>query len=563
MSLLKRHPCLGSKDAQGGDSLIQSLAASFAGMRRSSIPYEILMLTLWKSLTTDPKRSQLIALVLFVALGLVGIVNHAMWRDELNVWLIVRDSVSLADFLANVKYEGHPLLWYLSLAVLNQFTDDPVVMQLYHLALGIGSMVLLWRAAPFAPWQKLLLMFGYYPFYEYLLISRNYAIGMLFLFSFCVAWPTRRRTYGWVGLFIALMANCNAYAFFIGFALLVTLAVEWLSDPKIRAQSRVGDLVGSGAIALLGLASAAYVLIPPADSALQGGLSRWFFQWDWHHLGRSLSRIWSAYVVVLVPGDSKVFDGVLFGIISLGLLGFFAIALLKRPVALFFYLFASLEIVTFTYVKFLGSLRHYGSLYLVLIAALWIAADCTARSSEKLPLKVPLTPLYKRVKSLQKPVFTVILTAQFVAGLIAYTRDYITPFSASKATTAYIQQENLDMLFMVGSRDANMAPICGYLNRKMYYPERGELGSFTLFNSQRTEATPDLILDHVTQLLKAGKPELLLVLNAPLAATRPELAIAPLAEFRNGLIGDEHYFLYRVKLARAATRFPPIPVRSG
>jgi hypothetical protein len=517
------------------------------------------MQTLWKSIAIDPKRSQFIALTLFVALGLVGILNHAMWRDELNVWLIVRDSESLADFLANVKYEGHPLLWYLSLAVLNQGTDNPVVMQLYHLALGIGSMVLLWRAAPFAPWQKLLLMFGYYPFYEYLLISRNYAIGMLFLFSFCVAWPTRRRTYAWVGLFIALMANCNAYAFFIGFALLVTLAVEWLSDAQIRAQSRVWDLVGSAAIALLGLASAAYVLIPPADSALQGGLSRWFFQWDWHHLGRSLSRIWSAYIVVLIPGDAKFFDGIFFGVLSLGLLGFFAIALLKRPVALFFYLLASLEIVSFTYVKFLGSLRHYGSLYLVLIVALWIAADCTPKNLATVPFSTVLKSLYAWVKRYQKPVFTVILTAQLIAGLIAYTRDHITPFSASKATTHYIKQENLDQLFMVGSRDANMAPICGYLNRRMYYPERGELGSFTLFNSQRTEATPDLILDHVTQLLKAGKPELLLVLNASLTATRPELAIAPLSEFRNGLIGDEHYFLYRVTLARAASRYPANP----
>ncbi len=33
----------------------------------------------------------------FVSLALIGILNHEMWRDELQAWLIARDSLSISD----------------------------------------------------------------------------------------------------------------------------------------------------------------------------------------------------------------------------------------------------------------------------------------------------------------------------------------------------------------------------------------------------------------------------------------------------------------------------------
>lgn len=493
--------------------------------------------------TLSSQKLQFFALSGFVLLGLLGILNHAIWRDEMNVWLIVRDSLTMPDFFANIRYEGHPLLWYLSLALVNQIGDNPALMQGFHLILGIGAIALLWRCSPFPPWQKLLLTFGYYPFYEYLLISRNYGIGMLFMFSFCVAWPRRHQTYLGVGLFIALMANCNAYGLFIGFALLMALGVEWWCYPELRPQGW-GNVWGGVGVAIAGLAASLYMLIPPGDSQLQGGLSYWFWQWDWHQLGRALSRVWSAYFLLLTPGDSRGFDGFLFGTLAVGLLGFWAIALCRRPIALFFYLFASVEIIAFSYIKFLGTIRHYGSLFLVLIIALWIAADCIPW---QFPAQfTPLQSLEQWVKKFKTPVFALILTAHLIAGLIAYSRDYITPFSASKATAAYIQAQGLNSGLIVGSRDANMAPLAGYLYRKIYYPEREKLGSFTLFNAERQDVGPEEVLAQVTDLLNSDQEELLLVLNYPLELSPSHLFIEPLAEFRHVLVDTEQYFLYQI-----------------
>ena len=65
-----------------------------------------------------------------------------MWRDELNGWLIARDTQSWSEFFNAVKYEGHPLLWYLCLSFLNKLSHDPVLMKIFHFFLSITSIYL-------------------------------------------------------------------------------------------------------------------------------------------------------------------------------------------------------------------------------------------------------------------------------------------------------------------------------------------------------------------------------------------------------------------------------------
>ena len=64
---------------------------------------------------------------IFFILGLIGILNHAMWRDELQAWLLAQESASLPELLAYLKYERHPLLWFLSLKLLMLISNNPVI----------------------------------------------------------------------------------------------------------------------------------------------------------------------------------------------------------------------------------------------------------------------------------------------------------------------------------------------------------------------------------------------------------------------------------------------------
>ena len=65
-----------------------------------------------------------------------GLAHHEMWRDELQAWLLARDSAGPADLFANLKYEGHPALWHLLLMPLTRLTASPVAMQALHLVIA-------------------------------------------------------------------------------------------------------------------------------------------------------------------------------------------------------------------------------------------------------------------------------------------------------------------------------------------------------------------------------------------------------------------------------------------
>jgi hypothetical protein len=489
--------------------------------------------------------------LLFAIIGLFGVLHHAMWRDELNGWLIARDSESFRQFLYNIRYEGHPIIWYSLLAILNQITHNPVIMQIFHWFLAISSITIFILFSPFSKLQKSLFIFGYLPFYEYQVISRNYAIGMLSIFLVCSLWQTRRKTYLWLGLILALMANTNAYCLLISGAFATALGIEYIFFKRNLSTNKVNIII-SGLIYLLGVAGSVIMLFPPSDSNLQGGASQWFFQFDLYRLFQTLSRIWNGYVLILVPKDSNFLDVALFAILSLGLMAFVITLLRRKPVVLWFYLTGSGTILLFTYLKFLGSARHYGHLYLILIAALWIGSYYP---------KIKENSIFSQrnnswfsnwtsfVKKQQKPFIFMILLFQIIAGIVAFSRDLSIPYSASRETAHYIQKEQLDDKFMVGSEDFTIAPIAAYLNKKIYYPESQSLGSYVLFNHQRTPVNDEEIIRQLQTMLKYPNESILLILNHKLEIKDTHLNITLLQEFTEGFIYNEKYYLYEVSLS--------------
>lgn len=540
--------------------------------------------------------TNLLGLVFFL-IGLIGILNHAMWRDELNVWLLVRDSYGFSDFIHNLKYEGHPALWYVCLYLLSRFTHNPLIMQIFHLLLATGFIYIFVKFSPFTLLQKILFSFGYLPFYEYLLISRNYALGILLVFSFCALFPTRKKSYLLLSVILCLLANANAYCLFISFALGLTLIGDCYArarNDKRKHSSNVqrqslptkrGDLIASLLIFTAGIVISSLTLIPPTDSTLAGGITGWMLEFDIRHLAKTLTRIWSSYIAIIVPGESKDLDLTIFSILSLGIFAFSSTLFLRKPVALFFYVFASLEVLFFTYVKFLGSPRHYGHLYIILLVSLWLASyypksnllmqrrsgvgkgviyerqNSRAGFVQGLFVKCktyllnpPLQPVptlrwLKFVDKHKKSFLMVILYCQLAAGIVAFSRDMLVPLSASRDAARFIQSQKLDKMFIVGSRDYAVSPLCGYLNRKIYYPELNQLGSFVLFVKKRNLVDATAVLEQVSQLLEENNTNILLVLNYSLDTTRPNLSISELAKFTNSFIYDEQYYLYLVKPA--------------
>ncbi len=482
-------------------------------------------------------------------LGLVGTLNHAPWRDEVNGWLIARDSLGLKDFWQNIRYEGHPLLWYSLLWLLNQLTPNLLAMQLFHLALALTAIAIFLRYCPFPRWQKLLFVLGYLPFYEYLLISRNYALGLLGLFAFCALFPQRKHTYLPLAVCLAFMANSNAYALMISLCLAIALGVEWLwqKSLEVEIQTPLWDRVLSIVLFTTALILSVWVMAQPGDSTLHGGADQWFTHWEWRRFGQAINRIWSSYILVLIPSDRKVFDLSFFSILSLGLGLIWAIYFSDYPIIFSFYLLGTGIILLFTYGRFLGSPRHYGNLYLILITSYWLKFYLTPTPLISPKAGKAWLKLKQWAQSIAPKLLILILVCQLIAGFVAYGRDLLLPYSASRAVAQYLIDENLNTATLVGSNDFMVSPISGHINEKIYYPESQGFGSFVIFTKNRQEVDDKEILRQIDQKFGTTLTSpIILILNYPLTMTWPGLTITPLKQFRHSFIQEEQYYLYQV-----------------
>ena len=403
-------------------------------------------------------KSQWTAVIIIAVVGLLGALNHSMWRDEMNVWLIARDSPSWEALVENIHYDrAHPGLWHLLVAALYHLFGHPVAMQLFHWLLAMGSVCLLWRYSPFNQWQKWLFTFGYLPFYEHLLIARNYAVAMLLLFVICALWPQRQRAYWPLAALLVLLANSNVYAFLIAIALALTLGIELLFEAKLRRNWL--DIIGSGGLIIVGYAVALYFILPPSDVADQA-LEAYVTGLDIRHLLRAIGRIFGGYYVI-IPNGKRYLDLLICAAIALGSCGLVILRLVKKPYPLAFYLLGNGILLSFTYAKFMPiSIRHYGNFYLILIAALWLAhhAPPTAAITQHFN---PLERWQQNTKPWFNRIFGIILIAHLLGGMFLFAMDLTIPYSASRAAAAYMRQANLQDEVIVASREAHMDSLSG------------------------------------------------------------------------------------------------------
>ncbi|MEA1928653.1 MAG: hypothetical protein U9N73_10640, partial [Candidatus Auribacterota bacterium] len=207
----------------------------------------------------------IILAALFFSLCLFAILHHEMWRDELHSWLIARDSDSLTELFFNKRHEGHPDLWYICLYSISRFTDNPIAMQIFHLLLATASVYLFIKFSPFTRLEKFLFIFGYYPFFEYAVLSRNYAGGILCVIAFCVFFRRRDKKNIILALLLFLMMQTSFHgmiiAVLLGF-LLIFLRLFRPPEERDRGSYRRQTII-SAVILLGGLALSLHTMVPP------------------------------------------------------------------------------------------------------------------------------------------------------------------------------------------------------------------------------------------------------------------------------------------------------------
>ena len=92
--------------------------------------------------TPKSPKSVVSVLILLTWLSVVSVVatQHELWRDEVRALLIALEPASVWQLPALLKYEGHPLLWYLILRGAFWVTQTPVVLQVVSICIAFASL---------------------------------------------------------------------------------------------------------------------------------------------------------------------------------------------------------------------------------------------------------------------------------------------------------------------------------------------------------------------------------------------------------------------------------------
>ncbi len=273
-------------------------------------------------------------------------------------------------------------------------------------------------------------------------------------------------------------------------------------------------------------------------------------------LGYSLRAIWYSYMPI--PNffeyhfwsqnlaSISSFLQLLVSFASLFLLIFSIILFVDEPIVLFLYLSGNFTIILFTWLKWQGTLRHHGNLFILFLACIWISKF--SKKAYDVPRSLQKISVY--FKKYQKKIITAILLTQMMSGLYAYSMDLIYPFSKSRVAANFIKKEQLSEKFIIGDKDTIVSPISAYLDEKIYYIAYDKLGSF--FNNPQLKFVKNQsqLINKVNHAVKEGSRENILILGYPLNIKSERLNITLIGEFSKSIVAEEQYYIYLVEKNR-------------
>ena len=126
------------------------------------------------------------------------------------------------------------------------------------------------------------------------------------------------------------------------------------------------------------------------------------------------------------------------------------------------------------------------------------------------------------------------------------------PFSESYDTAAWIEQNNLADAFLIGSHDAQVSTVVGYLVRPIYYLECECYRPFGIWGDTRQgKLTGEEFASRLAKAVTlAGQRDPILIRNRPVTADdlrsgAPNLSATLLKSFTNAST-DENFWVYRL-----------------
>lgn len=469
------------------------------------------------------RQASLLTLIAASLMILLSILHHAMWLDELQPWALLKASPDLNSFMTHIKFEGHPVLWFGIVKLVQIFTDNFQALQIIHAAIAISSLYLIWRYAPLEHLEKIFVTLSFPFAFQYAVITRSYALGIMLIIAGLIFARRAESPMRW--LFWGLAANT---AFLLGLVAGALGLSDLLRDPK-KAWHEKYYVLGAVFLGLMAVVMAiphrefqpAFPFTPETLMSFTGMHSfmvRLAHSFGWSpgflsplsQMPTSTADIIFAYlaVIFMITALSQHWRLLL----SFGLLiaAFITIHFYFYPLAFY----------------------HFMLLQLAVIFLIW---------QER-----PIT------NNLAQTAFMIFLLPSVMMTINVTVDSIYTPYSQSKNTAEWITEKNLEDEFWIAATDYEAAPVFTYLNRPVYFPQCNCDGPYIQWDVRRRpiiqfhdvlNATDRKMregnLDHAYLLLSGRQPWYM-------RFETTDLLLQQIKTFRHSEMPGEQYSIYKV-----------------
>lgn len=137
----------------------------------------------WKNTIVFYLRRDSLSFLFFISSFFLicwNVYSREFWRDEIQAWLIARDSSTYKLLIANISYEGKPPGWFSFLYVVAKLDPSLSTFTITYLLLVLTSLVFLFSSRlPLA--AKIATFLGFYFAYGYTSMAREYVLLLVLL----------------------------------------------------------------------------------------------------------------------------------------------------------------------------------------------------------------------------------------------------------------------------------------------------------------------------------------------------------------------------------------------
>jgi hypothetical protein len=196
----------------------------------------------------------------------------------------------------------------------------------------------------------------------------------------------------------------------------------------------------------------------------------------------------------------------------------------------------------------IGEMNHNGYIFILFIALLWLAPSFKSMSF-KTNYPSWATTKHNLLKTGATGFLMIVFTIHFLSGVTAAMIDLKYPFSASKDVSKFLKSDMRKNTVLAGDKDYAVSSVAGYLNREIYYPRKGDFGTFVIWNIDRKkDLNDDDILNNIYTKFREVQKDGILIFNYKLKDDlMSKYHLKEIKEFKESIVWDEKFYLYSIE----------------